>query len=42
MYDAFFCMAGGAETERADQVVRGGKKQVTRTHGTLENRPVPT
>ena len=42
MYDAYFCGAGGAETDWTDLVVRGGKKQVSRTHGTFENRPVPT
>ena len=44
MYDAYFCGAGGAEKEWADLVVRerGGKKQVSRTQGTIENNPVPT
>ena len=42
MYDAYYCGAGGAETERADLVVRGGKKTSVQTHGTVENKPVPT
>ena len=42
MYDAYFCGAGEEATFRADLVVRREKKQVSRTHNTIENKPVPT
>ena len=41
MYDAYFCGAGGEETEWADLVVEGKERNKFSEHTSLLKKPVP-